>query len=84
MADQPPDLHITRDDLTRLQSKMAAIPRDKSGAFIAGIDWRGGVPVSARFGVATRIGEHLQLSAEAEERFKKGPPNADFYIAWTW
>ncbi len=80
----PPDLNITTGDLDRLASKLQAIPKDKTGALIVGIDWRGGVPVWGRFGVATRVGEHLQLSAEAETKFKKAPPNAGVYAAWIW
>lgn len=84
MPEQPPDLTITQGDLERLKAKLSAIPQGKQGALIVGIDWRGGVPVWGRFGVATRVGEHLQLSAEAETKFKKAPPNASVYAAWVW
>lgn len=80
----PPDLNITQGDLDRLKTKLAAIPPDKTGAVVVGIDWRGGVPVWLRFGVATRIGEHLQLSTEAETKFKKAAPNASIHAAWIW
>lgn len=80
----PADLNITKSDLDRIASKLAAIPPDKKGAVIVGVDWRGGVPVWGRFGVATRVGKHLQLSAEAETKFKQAPPNAGFYVAWVW
>lgn len=84
MPETPPDLNITQGELDRLKTKLAAIPPDKQGAVILGLDWRGGVPVWGRFGVATRVGEHLQLSAEAETKFKKAAPNAGLYVAWIW
>lgn len=85
MADpQPPDLTITQGEVDRLKAKLAAIPPGKTGALIIGLDWRGGVPVWGRVGVATRVGDHLQLSAEAETRFKKAAPNAGIYAALTW
>lgn len=80
----PVDLAIAKPDLDRLAAKLNAIPPGKQGAWIVGIDWRAGLPVWARFGVATRVGDHLQLSAEAETRFKKAAPNATFLAAWTW
>lgn len=84
MAAQPPDLNITKGDLDRITSKLAAIPPGKTGALVVGVDWRAGVPVWGRFGVATRVGEHLQLSVEAETKFKQAPPNAGVYVAWVW
>lgn len=75
---------IVAEDLTKLHQKLAAIPPDKKGALIWSVDWKGGVPVWGRFGVATRVGEHLQLSVEAETRFKKAPPNGSLLVAWTW
>lgn len=63
---------------------MGVIPPGATGAAIVAIDWRAGVPVWARFGTATRVGDHLQLSLEAETKFKKAAPNASFHVAWVW
>lgn len=84
MPEPLPELTITQGELDRLKAKLAAIPPEKTGVLVVGVDWRGGVPVWGRFGIATRIGDHLQLSAEAETRFKKAPPNAGIYAAFTW
>ena len=78
------DLNITQPDFDRLKAKLAAIPPDKTGALIVGLDWRGGVPVWGRVGLAKRVGEHWQFSLEAETRFKKAAPNAGIYAAITW
>lgn len=83
-APSTPEPSILKQDLDRLSTRLAAIPPGKTGALIVGLDWRAGVPVWARFGVASRVGEHLQLSVEAETRFKQAPPNAGVYAAFTW
>lgn len=81
---EPPDPSIVQADLERLKTKLAAIPPGKTGAIVVGLDWKAGVPVWGRFGVATKVGEHWQLSVEAETRFKKAPPNAGIYTAFIW
>lgn len=84
MNSSPPDVSLTQAELDRLKAKLAAIPHGKTGALVVGVDWKAGVPVWGRIGVATRIGDHMQLSVEADTRFKQAPPNASAYIAFTW
>lgn len=72
-----PDL--TDGNIDRLKAKLNALPANKKGALIVGVDWVGGVPVWGRVGVATRMGDHFQLAAEAD--LKK---SGTIYAAFTW
>lgn len=80
MSDQP---SILKSIPAAVDASLAQVPPDRKGAVVVGVEWKAGVPFM-KFGTATRVGEHLKLSAEAETRFSKMSTTAKAYAIWSW
>lgn len=69
-------------DLARVRARLSEIPANKKGALVVAVEWKAGIP-TFRTGLAARVGDHLELGADAEKRFRE-KPNAKIYAALTW
>ena len=67
-----------------LQRKTAWLPKDKTVATVAAVEFVGGVmPWRVRWGTAVRVGENFQLSLETETKFTKASTSAGLYVMWS-
>lgn len=64
--------------------KTAGIPPGKTTALVMAADWKMGVPVRWRWGVAHRVGDHFELGADAATKFTKASTEATLHVAWSW
>lgn len=75
---------ILATGLALVDRHTASIPPGKTAAVVVAAEWRYGVPVALRFGVAKKVGESWKFGVEAETRFKKNTEAATVYTAWAW
>jgi hypothetical protein len=84
MADDPQEpTSILKSIPAAVDTTLAQIPPEKTGALVMGLEWKYGIPF-AKFGTAVRIGDNFKLAADAETRFSKLSTSAKAYAVWSW
>ena len=78
-----PDPSILASIPAAVQTSLAQVPPDRTGALVVGLEWKYGLPFM-KVGTALRVGDSLKLAAEAETRFSKLSTTAKVYAVWTW